>query len=41
MVPPFRELRLMPNDRPGFFKEMAEPISWKNVSPISNLQNSY
>ena len=40
-VLPLGELRVMPNDLQGFFQEIAKPISWKNVSPISSLQNSY
>jgi len=36
-VLPLGELRLMPNDVRGFFQEIAELISWKNVSPISSL----
>jgi hypothetical protein len=39
-VLPFGELRLMLSDLRGFFQEIAKPISWKNVSPISNSQKS-
>jgi hypothetical protein len=40
-VLPLGELGPMLNDLRGFFQEIAEPISWKNVSPISTLQKSY
>jgi hypothetical protein len=37
----FRELWLMPDGWRGFSQEIATPISWENVSPISSLQKSY